>query len=146
MKMKLWIVVFISIIMTFSSYSSSLAQVGIFIDKDQRIANSQDSIFKYLIAEKQFSDTRKELKLRNYEDRFFIRKCLEIYLHNSQTSLLLISFGANSDHADHFWGLLGKDKNYLFYSLNDPDFMLLEKEFAPSTVDIIKFYCRNTAK
>ncbi|WP_207532987.1 hypothetical protein [Desertivirga arenae] len=137
------LVIFAILFLNICGINACSAQVGLFVDKDYRIADFQDSIFRYLILQKQFSDKTKDMTLMNYKDRFFIRKRIEIYLDGAQGSLLLIRFGANADHSDHFWGLLGKECNYFFYNFSDPGWLLFRKTYPSTIIDPIEFYCKN---
>lgn len=132
--------IFIGIICLFFS-TRVYAQKGQYVEKDYRILKYEKGIVQLLIKEKQITETGSPFKIEDYEQKLFVKKCLEIYLGNS-SDILLVRFGSLSDHNDKYWGVLSSQKAFLFYGTNDKDFLALKKVGAPRTVALISFYIK----
>jgi hypothetical protein len=88
-----------------------------FIDKDLRIINARNSIVKLLLKDQEFGDPGKH-NLNYFYNEIYITKEIELF-HNN---LLLIRFGSLSPHGQNYWGILQKNKTFLFhYSSNGKD-------------------------
>jgi len=134
------LIIFIGIICLFFS-TPAYAQKGQYVEKDYRILKYEKGIIQLLIKEKQIPEIGSPFKIEDYEQKLFVKKCLEIYL-DKPNNILLVRFGSLSDHNDKYWGVLSHKKAFLFYGTSDKDFLALKKLYAPRTVALISFYIK----
>lgn len=84
----------------------------------------------------------KEFNLENYKDRIIIKKQLEIYKGDSNTSFLLVKFKATSDHGNIYWGILTDSKVYFFHNIHSGQFLTFQKYTNPKIMTLIKYYIK----
>lgn len=138
---KMKIILFYIVISIFCACSAS-AQQGIFVPKDYRIAKFELNILQFLISKKQLGAEKSPVKLENFQGRFMVMKCIEIFSQDTTSNLLLIRFRATSDHGDVYWGIVSNNEKYFFYSLKDLDFEAFKRKNPDQSITI-SFYCEH---
>src|ERR1700744_4854724 len=73
--------------------------------EDSRILRYQKNIYEYLIKQKVL-EPGIPFNIESFNLKVQVIKCLEVYLGNSKSNLLLIRFGRSGDHMEAFWGVL----------------------------------------
>lgn len=125
------------------SSNVALAQEGYYVDKDPRILKFQDDIINFLKQEKQIIVEEGSSRKADYSGKIFIHKCVDIFRAKGN-DILLIHFGSLGDHCDKFWGLLSKQEMFLFYNIDDPDFLKFKKVNDPVIVTTITTYIKES--
>lgn len=120
-----------------------LAQKGILVDKDDRIAVLETQLLNYLKNNGEFTDVSK-FSFDAFKDRMIVKKRIEFFSQESYSQdLLVIRFQATSDHGNVYWGILKGNEHYFYYDLNDKQFLTFKKKEKLAMVKLIEDYCRN---
>jgi hypothetical protein len=83
------------------------SQSGYHITKDIRIQKVQHEVVGFLLKEKQLSVKQPDTKeMSKYLGGIYIIKQIEFY--SGCNEMMLINFGALSDHGNNYWGLISK--------------------------------------